>query len=193
MNENLKEYSTDDSSNMFQLTVNNPESLGITYEKIKDIMTTYIHQKFYCMSTEVGLKSNTPHIHIFILLWKMERFSKIKKNFPYAHIEGRLKGSVQENIEYVQKSGKWRYLEKGTTQVEGTYFQSSEQMPYSNSYQSKGNNHSTDDSLLRFLSSFSTIILFKEDITKENAIGKVVTKNDLVRFLLSSNEDIEKE
>ena len=71
------------------------------------------------MADEIG-EQGTPHTHIYVYLSSRVRFKKIKKYFPEAHIEI-AHGSIQSNIEYIQKSGKWENDKKHETCIDGTY------------------------------------------------------------------------
>lgn len=114
----------DTQSRKWQLTINNP---SLTHEEIKAKLgeLTYL---YWCLADEVGLETRTPHIHIFIMLKSPARFSRIKKLFPEAHIE-QVRGTAQENKDYVAKSGKWADDPKADTAVEGSFEESGE-LPY---------------------------------------------------------------
>ena len=75
--------------------------------------------KYFCMSDEIGIEG-TYHTHFYCVFSSRVRFSTIKKHFPEAHIEA-AHGSVQSNIDYIRKSGKWADTEKSETCVEGTF------------------------------------------------------------------------
>lgn len=113
MNDNIQR-------NHYQLTMNNPLDYGYTHEKLKEILISeFTTLQFFCMADEIG-EQGTPHTHIFVAFRSRVRWSKVKKAFPEAHIEV-AHGTVQSNIEYVQKSGKWEQTDKAETRVEGTY------------------------------------------------------------------------
>ena len=63
------------------------------------------------MADEIGLETKTPHTHILVMLKSPVRFSRMKKLFPEAHIE-QVRGSAQENRDYITKTGKWAEDEK---------------------------------------------------------------------------------
>lgn len=48
------------------------------------------------------------------------RFTTIKKNFPTAHIEV-ARGSIEQNIDYLKKEGKWKSTKKAETTVPNTF------------------------------------------------------------------------
>lgn len=108
----------DTQKERYQLTINNPQKYGLTHEKIKDILITNFKTLIYfCMADEMG---TTYHTHIFVCFNSRVRFSTIKKHFGMAHIES-VKGTVNDNIEYIKKSGKWENDIKHGTIVQGTY------------------------------------------------------------------------
>jgi len=53
------------------------------------------------------------------------KFSTVKKRFPDAHIES-ARGTVQQNRDYIAKSGKWADDTKSDTSVPGTFEESGE-------------------------------------------------------------------
>ena len=75
------------------------------------------------MADEIGLETKTLQTHIFIVLKSPSRFSRIKKQFPDAHIE-QVRGSAKENRDYIAKSGKWTKDEKADTSIEGSFEES---------------------------------------------------------------------
>lgn len=101
-----------------QLTINNPETNGYTYEMITKLLNGS-KIKYACMCREIG-ESGTEHIHIYILFPSARRFSTLKKRFPKAHIE-KAYGSPQDNRDYIRKEGKWNNTAKAETSVEGSF------------------------------------------------------------------------
>lgn len=111
----------DTASRKWQLTFNNPEEHGWTHEKIRETLRTFKTIAYWCMADEIGANEKTPHTHLFINLSPSNcRFSTLKSKFPGAHIEKAM-GTSQENKQYIQKEGKWKDTEKGTTSVPGTF------------------------------------------------------------------------
>lgn len=111
---------TDKQSRRFQLTINNPVP-DFTHDKIKEILATKFKSFSYAaMVDEIGIKEQTPHTHIYVSFTNGVRFSTIKKHFPTAHIES-ARGSVKQNLEYLQKTGKWLETEKSETTIAGTF------------------------------------------------------------------------
>lgn len=105
----------------FLITINNPEEKGLTHDAIKNIINDkFKHVLYYCLADEIG-NEGTYHTHIYITMSMKKRFQSVinafKKN---AHIDV-ARGTAQECVEYVGKTGKWKESEKGTTSVEGTF------------------------------------------------------------------------
>lgn len=110
----------DTQSRKWQLTINNPQQHGLDHEKIKGALQQIKPLVYYCLSDEVGLETHTPHTHIFLALKTPAKFSRIKRLFPEAHIE-QARGSVAENKDYVEKSGRWAHDPKADSTVPGTF------------------------------------------------------------------------
>lgn len=109
----------DSQSRKWQLTINNPVDKGFTHDKICQIVGTMKSVVYWCMSDEIG-ENGTYHTHVYLHGRGGIRFSTIKKNFDGAHFE-MAKGTAQENMEYVSKTGKWSTSKKSETSVEGTF------------------------------------------------------------------------
>lgn len=108
----------DKQSMRYQLTVNNPIEKGFTHENIKNILiNNFKTVSYFCMADEKG---SCYHTHIFVCFNSRVRCSTIQKNFPGAHYE-RVKGSIKQNIEYIQKSGKWESDKKHETQIPDSF------------------------------------------------------------------------
>lgn len=104
----------------FQLTINNPLEHGFDHHKIKETLVSYFSTvKFFCMADEIG-ENGTFHTHIYVCFSSRVRWSTVKNHFESAHIEI-ANGTVQNNIDYIRKSGKWENTDKSETRVEGTY------------------------------------------------------------------------
>ena len=110
--------SFDPQGRMWQITINNPTSIGLDKEKIIEIVNNF-GTEYFCYSEEIGA-AGTHHCHVFLFRKSAIRFSTIQKRFPTAHIE-RVKGSSQENRDYVAKKGKWADTAKAETKIEGTF------------------------------------------------------------------------
>lgn len=103
------------------LTINNPADHDMEHETLQAILRDYFSTiDYWCMADEVGGKEQTYHTHLYIKFASPVRFSQLKYYFPDAHID-RVRGTSQENRDYVSKTGKWKYTEKGTTSVPDTF------------------------------------------------------------------------
>lgn len=105
-------------SRSYQITINNPDEKGYDENKINTIIAKS-RVIFACYAREIG-ENGTPHIHIYIVFPTARRFSTIKKLFPGAHIE-KTYGSVQDNIDYIKKEGKFSETNKAETNIKGSY------------------------------------------------------------------------
>lgn len=109
----------DKQSRKYQLTFNNFEKWGYTYDIILKKLTLFSSLEYYAMSTEIGIKENTPHIHLFLYFKTPTRFSTIYHKFKHCHIES-CRGTCAQNRDYVFKEGKWANSEKGITSIPDT-------------------------------------------------------------------------
>lgn len=109
----------DSQSRKWQLTFNNPVEKGFTHSKLHEILTSMTSVVYYCMADEVG-ENGTYHTHLFICGRGGIRFSTLKKNFDGAHFE-MARGTAQQNMEYVSKTGKWEKDKKHETCIPGTF------------------------------------------------------------------------
>lgn len=110
----------DTQSRKYQLTINNPLP-DYNHENIKKIMSGKFKSFCYlAMMDEIGNEEHTPHTHVLVCFNSAVRFSTLKKHFPTAHIEV-LKGTVAQNLDYIQKKGKWADSDKSETTVNGTF------------------------------------------------------------------------
>lgn len=106
------------------LTINNPQTAGLTHEVILDKISTLCSIQYLCMADEVG-EMGTYHTHIYIYSSSNIRFNTIKRLFPVANIE-KAYGSSQQNRDYVRKEGKYADSKKAETTVEGTFYEMGE-------------------------------------------------------------------
>lgn len=112
--------SKDRQSRKYQLTINNPADTGFTHDKIKELLATRFKSFEYgAMCDEIG-EQGTPHTHVFVCFRSPVRFSMVKKHFPTSHIEPAA-GSIEQNLEYLQKTGKWAETDKAKTSIPGTF------------------------------------------------------------------------
>ena len=107
-------------SRKWQITINNPTEKNMGHNEIKLLLSQLKSTTYYCMGDEIGTEEKTPHTHVFFHLRSPARFSRIKKLFPNAHIE-QAYGSVQDNRDYMQKTGKWADDAKAETSIPGTF------------------------------------------------------------------------
>ncbi|MBB2182232.1 hypothetical protein H0486_05000 [Lachnospiraceae bacterium MD1] len=125
-------------SRKYQLTINNPTP-EFSHDRIKEIcLTKFRSFKFLAMVDEIGEKG-TPHTHIFLCFDSAVRFSTVKKNFNSAHIE-MVKGSIQQNIDYLTKAGKWANTQKAETTVSNSYEELGDRPP-----ENKGRNRDLEE------------------------------------------------
>lgn len=106
-------------SRKWQLTINNPQEHDITDELIRETLQKFVLD-YYCMCKEIGNETQTLHIHIFMYSKSPIRFTTIKSRFPTAHIE-KAYGTIQDNIDYVKKTGKFENTDKAETSIEGSF------------------------------------------------------------------------
>ncbi len=109
----------DTQSRKWQLTINNPAEKGFTHAKLNELVAGMKSVIYYCMADEIG-ENGTYHTHLFLCGRGGIRFSTLKKNFDGAHFE-MCKGTAQENMEYVSKTGKWEKHKKHETCVPDTF------------------------------------------------------------------------
>ena len=105
-------------SRKFLLTINNPESAGMTHEEIIDRAQKF-NPDYFCMADEIGA-SGTYHTHVYLYSESPMRFETVKKRFPTAHIDKAV-GSSRSNRDYIRKEGKWADTDKVDTRVEGSF------------------------------------------------------------------------
>ncbi len=111
----------DTKARKYQLTFENPAEHGINHDAIKSMMEKFKSIIYWCMCDEIGGKTMTYHTHLFIAFNDVVRFSVIKNRFPTAHIEGAIKGTSQDNRDYITKSGKWEKDKKKETNLPETF------------------------------------------------------------------------
>ncbi len=107
------------ASRKYQLTINNPCDHGYTHETIRNGLNSFSSVIYWCMSDEIGEKE-TPHTHIYVVFKNAVMFTTLQKQFYGAHIE-MVRGTNQENYDYVRKQGKWADDKKGETSLPDTF------------------------------------------------------------------------
>jgi len=85
-------------SKQWQLTENNPD---YTKKEAVERLTSVGSPQYAIGCSEVG-ESGTRHIHVYVVYKNAIELSSLKRLFPRAHFE-HVKGSVQENVEYISK------------------------------------------------------------------------------------------
>lgn len=101
-------------SRKWALVINNPLDVGLTHEKITDLLGLF-SLRYYCMADEIAT-TGTFHTHVYMFSDSPIRFTTVKNRFPIAHIE-KAYGNAQENRDYVLKCGKWSDSEKKETSI----------------------------------------------------------------------------
>lgn len=122
------------ASRKYQLTINNPENLGFTHEKIKAILSGFPSLLYWCMCDEIG-EQGTPHTHVYMAFQNAVMFSTIQQRFYGSHIE-LANGSHLENRNYIRKEGKWAEDEKNKTNKPESFEESGEMPPERSNKQS---------------------------------------------------------
>ena len=116
----------DTQSRKWQLTINNPLEKGFSHSRIIEIVSGMKFVIYWCMSDEIG-ENQTFHTHVYLHGRGGIRFSTLKRLFEGAHFE-MAKGTAQQNMEYVSKTGKWADSKKSETSVPDS-FQEFGEMP----------------------------------------------------------------
>ncbi len=104
-------------SRKWQLTINNPDKLGLPHEQIKKNISSLKSVRYYCMCDEQG---STYHTHLFIYSNNAISFETLFKRFNGAHIES-AKGSCLDNRNYIRKDGKHKDTDKAETNLPDTF------------------------------------------------------------------------
>jgi len=116
---------TDPQGRKWVITLNNPAAHGYTEKYIKDVFTNKLKVQYFCFGFERGLLEDTPHAHVYVYAQAPLRFSTLQRHFPKGHFE-KAYGSNTDNINYVEKTGKWANDSKADTAIPGTFFESGE-------------------------------------------------------------------
>jgi hypothetical protein len=110
----------DTQSRRILLTINNPKGHNMSHEQITEVLTQNFPSVIYFAGTDE--QGETYHTHLYIVFKNGVRFSKIKRYFPAAHIDT-VRGTTQETLDYITKSGKWADTEKAETAIENSFFE----------------------------------------------------------------------
>lgn len=107
----------DSYSRKWQITINNPLEHGFTHERICHELDDLKSTVYYCMADEVG---STHHTHIYVCFSSVVRFSTMKNKFPQAHLEI-VRGTSEQNRDYIMKASKWENDTKHGTSIPGSF------------------------------------------------------------------------
>ena len=107
------------------LTFNNPVEHNATHEELKVILGKIKGALYWCMCDEIGGKTQTYHTHLFLYRSSPFKFEQIKKMFPSAHVDY-VRGTNQENRDYIRKEGKYENSDKKETNLIDTFEESGE-------------------------------------------------------------------
>ncbi len=101
---NYKEFSSDS----FLITINNPTTKGLTYDKIIPKLILLGEIKYCCMCEEVSC-SGTHHIHVYVEFKNELESVSVRGFFTNCHIDIS-SGTTEQNRAYIGKFGKrWNY------------------------------------------------------------------------------------
>lgn len=100
------------------LTVNNPAEKGLTIDNCIEKALSLKGLEYACISMEIGVKEQTPHIHMFVYYKNPKAWDTMRNLVPNGNWDC-CRGTCKQNREYVFKLGKWIDTEKGTTPLEG--------------------------------------------------------------------------
>lgn len=109
-----------ESSRKYLLTINNPIDHGFTHDRIRAILNEFPTLRYWCMCDEVGLETNTPHTHVYVVFNNSVMFDTMHKRFYGVHID-KANGSNRENRDYVRKEGKYLDDPKHDTNLSETF------------------------------------------------------------------------
>ena len=117
-----KEKKIPEKATKWILTINNPQEHGLDHETLKQKFDE-LGLTYWCMCDEKGSQY---HTHAYIeRKGSCMRFEQLKKKFPSAHFD-EVKGTAQENRDYIRKDGKWKGTAKEETNIAETFEESGE-------------------------------------------------------------------
>lgn len=123
--DNKKRISNKSQNRKWLLTFNNPAEHNATHEELKIILSKIRGALYWCMCDEIGGETETYHTHLFIYRPSPFTFEQIKKKFPAAHIDY-VRGTNQQNRDYIRKEGDYLNSEKNATNLIDTFEESGE-------------------------------------------------------------------
>lgn len=100
-------------------TLNNPEKWGYDQDKIIKILSELAGCLYISIAEEIGAQEHTPHYHFFVVYKNCKPLSTMCNAIPKAHWDP-CRGTIEQNRDYVFKTGKWADSEKGTTALPET-------------------------------------------------------------------------
>ena len=100
-------------------TLNNPEAWGYDPDKIIKILSELAGCRYIAIAEEIGALEHTPHYHFFVVYKNCKPLSTMCNAIPKAHWDP-CRGTIEQNRDYVFKTGKWADSEKGTTALPET-------------------------------------------------------------------------
>lgn len=95
----------------WQGTLNHPSEHGYTREEFIKKCLSIKNIEYIAFSEEIAPTTQTPHFHVFLYRSSGMYFNALKKLIPECHWEN-VKGTCEENRDYVFKIGKWIDTEK---------------------------------------------------------------------------------
>ncbi len=112
---NKKNITKDTQERDYFFDILNPEKYNITFESAIETIKKF-KPYYFCISYEIGLKTNTPHLHIYFRCHSPVRFSTWSKRFPTAHKE-KISSTPSQIRDYVLKINKWSSDPKADTSI----------------------------------------------------------------------------
>lgn len=107
---------TDKAERDYFFDILNPRKHNLNWNKTIELIKKF-KPYYFCISYEKGLKTHTPHYHVYFRCKSAVRFSTWKKRFPTANKTTDIKGTPSQCREYVLKIGKWADDPKADTSI----------------------------------------------------------------------------
>ena len=67
----------DKQGRKWQITINNPQDKGLDHDAIKLALDDLRSLDYYCVADEIGLETQTPHTHLFIVCRSPVTFARL--------------------------------------------------------------------------------------------------------------------
>ena len=106
-------------SRKFLGTLNNPKDWGYDADKVIKLLSDLAGCRYIAIAEEIGVLEHTPHMHFFVVYRNPKAKSTMCNTVPKAHWDP-CRGTIEQNRDYVFKTGKWVDSEKGTTALPET-------------------------------------------------------------------------